>query len=128
MKTKEVLLRQGAGVIASFTKDWGNINIGAFWNNYLNDLSKNRFFLGGAVSWNVFKGFKFSVGGNYELVHDQLSIPKLGASRDDLLTQRILIASSYSYFMGVGFSYTFGSIYNSQVHPTFRGLNFNLSL
>ena len=79
------------------------------------------------MSWNVFKGFRFSVGGSYELIHDQISLPKFNASRDDLLIQRRLIATSYNYFVGIGFSYTFGSIYNSQVNPTFRGLNYSIS-
>lgn len=127
LKTKELLVQQSINMISSFTKSWGTINLGAFWSNYLQDFSKNNFSLGGAVSWNVFKGFRFSVGGSYELIHDQISLPKFDASRDDLLIQRRLIATSYNYFVGIGFSYTFGSIYNSQVNPTFRGLNYSIS-
>ncbi len=126
-KLKETLVSQKLRVTASFTKPWGSINMGTTWSNYMDDFDKNNFSLGGAVSWNIFKGFKFSVGGSYELIHDQISLPKQGASRDDLLTQRRLIATSYNFFGGVGFSYTFGSIYNSQVNPTFRGLSYGLS-
>jgi hypothetical protein len=70
---------------------------------------------------------QFGVGGNFEFIRDQISLPKSGASRDDVLTRRRLIASNFSYFMGVGFSYRFGSIYNSQVNPTFKGLNYSLN-
>ena len=126
-KTKEILLQQSFGLNSSFTQEWGSINLGANLTNYLDDLQKHSLFVGGAVSWNIFKGFKFSVGGNYILQHDQISLPKFGASRDDVLTQRRLIGSSYSYFAGIGFSYSFGSIYNSQVNPTYRGLSYNLS-
>ncbi len=125
-KKKESLIRQDIDAIADFTKPWGNISIGATFTHYLHDFSKNNFNLGGSVKWNIFKGLKFSVGGYYQLIHDQISLPKQNATRDDLLTQRRLIASSYEYFMGVGFSYTFGSIYNSQVHPAFRGLNWGI--
>ncbi len=125
-KTKESLIRQDFDAIADFTKPWGNISIGLTYTHYLHDVSKDNFNLGGAIKWNIFKGLKFSVGGYYQLIHDQLSLPKQNASRDDLLTQRRLIASSYEYFTGIGFSYTFGSIYNSQVHPTFRGLNWGI--
>lgn len=126
-KVKETLVQQNLNVIASFTKQWGTINLGAFWSNYMHDFDKNNFSLGGAVSWNIFKGFKFSVGGSYDLIHDQISLPKYNATRDDLLTQRRLLATSYNYWCGVGFSYTFGSIYNSQVHPTHRGLSYSVS-
>ena len=83
--------------------------------------------IGGGISWNIFKGLQFAVGGNFEFVHDQISLPLEGASRDDVLTRRRLIATTYDYFMGIGFSYKFGSIYNSQVHQTFKGLNYNLN-
>lgn len=126
-KIKETLVQQNINAIASFTKQWGTINLGAFWSNYMDDFKKNNFSLGGAISWNVFKGFKFSVGGSYDLIHDQISLPKYDATRDDLLTQRRIIATSFNYWCGVGFSYTFGSIYNSQVHPTNRGLSYSLN-
>jgi hypothetical protein len=126
-KTKETLMRHTVTAIASVTKPWGTLNLGADWSNYFDDWSKNNFSLQGSVSWNIFKGFKFSVGGSFEVIHDQISLPKLDASRDDLLTKRRLIATSYQYFGGIGFSYTFGSIFNSQINPTFRGLNWGLN-
>jgi hypothetical protein len=127
LKTKETLMRHSISAVASVTKPWGTLNLGADWSNYFDDWAKNNFSLQGSVSWNIFQGFKFSVGGSFEVIHDQISLPKLDASRDDLLTKRRLIATSYQYFGGVGFSYTFGSIFNSQVNPTFRGLNWGLN-
>ena len=126
-KTEELLLQQSIGLATSFTKPWGSINFGTFFTSYLDDFDKNNLFVGGGVSWNVFKGFKFGIGGNIQFIHDQISIPKAGATRNDVLTQRRIIASTYDYFMGAGFSYTFGSIFNSQVNPTFKGVNFNLN-
>lgn len=126
-KTKETLMQQSIGLVTSFTKPWGTINFGSFFTAYMDDINKNNLFIGGGINWNVFKGFKFGLGGNFQLIHDQISIPKQGASRDDVLTQRRIIASTYDYFMGIGFSYTFGSIFNSQVNPTYKGLNYNIS-
>ena len=126
-KTKELLMEQKIATICSFTKPWGSINVGAFWSNYLHDFSKNNLGIGGGISWRIFKGFQFAVGGNFQFVHDQLSLPSAGASRDDVLTRRRLIATNYDYWAGVGFSYRFGSIYNSQVHPTHKGLSYSLN-
>ena len=126
-KTQEVLIQQKISAISSFTKPWGSINVGATWSNYMDDFGKNNLSIGGGVSWRVFKGFQFAIGGNFQFVHDQISLPLGNASRDDVLTRRRLIASTYDYFMGMGFSYRFGSIYNSQVHPTFKGLNWSLN-
>ncbi len=127
LKLRETRLKQSFFTGTSLTQKWGSINLGAEYSMYLSDLTKNNLFFGGGISWNVFKGMKFSIGGNVSLQHDQISIPKQGASLVDLLAQRRIIASSYDYFVGVGFSYTFGSIFNSQVNPTFRGLNYSLN-
>ncbi len=126
-KTQEVLFQQKISAITSFTKPWGSINLGAFWSNYMHDFRKNNLGIGGGISWRIFKGLQFAVGGNFQFVHDQISLPSEGASRDDVLTRRRLIATTYDYFVGMGFSYRFGSIYNSQVHPTFKGLNYSLN-
>lgn len=126
-KTNEWQAKQTAAAIASFTKPWGSINIGCFWSNYLSDFKKNNFSVSGAVSWKIFKGFQFGMYGNYSFIHDQVNLPKEGATRDDVLTRRRVIASSFNFNFGMGFSYRFGSIFNSSVRQTFKGLNYNIS-
>lgn len=127
LRKKEFLGRHSFAMTTSFVQKWGSINLGAEYGQYLNDFSKNSLFFGGGIDWNIVKGLKFAIGGNIQFQRDQISIPKAEADLVDLLTQRRIIASSYDYFVGVGFSYTFGSIFNSQVNPTFRGLNYNLN-
>lgn len=126
-KTSEWQAKQTAAAIASFTKPWGSINVGCFWSNYLSDFKKNNLSITGAVSWKVFKGFQFGLYGNYSFIHDQINLPLQGASRDDILTRRRVIASSFNFNFGMGFSYRFGSIFNSAVHQTFKGLNYSVN-
>ncbi len=127
-RKKELLARQEAYAIASFTQKWGNVNIGTFWSNYLHDFSINNLSIGGAIEWRIFKGMRFVTWGNYEFVRDQISLPKGNASRDDVLTKRRLIGSGFNYNMGVGVVYQFGSQKNSFVNPRFNGLNYSISL
>jgi hypothetical protein len=127
LQTSEFRIRQDLNLISSFTKPWGTINVGAFWSNYVHNFNLYNFSISGSVNWNIFKGFQFGVGGQYSLVRDQIFLPNTTATRDDLLTRRRALATGYSYFFGVGFSYRFGSIFNNQVHPTFRGLNWGLN-
>ncbi|NOZ55257.1 MAG: hypothetical protein GXO73_00510, partial [Calditrichaeota bacterium] len=54
-------------------------------------------------------------------IHDQLSLPKKGASREEVLLRRRMLATTYSYFVSFGVSYTFGSIYTNIVNPRFGG-------
>jgi hypothetical protein len=126
-KTEETLLVQNASVISSFTKPWGSINVGAFYNSYLNDLSKFSLSFSGSVNWNIFKGFKLAFGGSYDIIRNLIQLSKVGATRDEVLLQQKQLNSQYSYFFGVGVSYQFGSKFNNFINPAFKGLNWSLN-
>ncbi len=126
-KTEETLLLQDASVISSFTKPWGSINVGAFYDSYLYDLSKFSVSFSGSVNWNIFKGFKFAIGGSYDITRNLIQLSKEGATRDEVLLQQRQLNSQYSYFFGVGISYQFGSQFNNYINPAFKGLNWNLN-
>ena len=126
-KTEETLLVQDAAIISSFNKPWGNVNVGAFYNSYLNDLTKFSLSFSGSVNWNIFKGLKFAVGGNYDITRNLIQLSKEGATRDEVLLQQKQLNSQYSYFFGVGLSYQFGSKFNNFINPAFKGLNWNLN-
>jgi len=127
-KTEETLLMQNASVISSFTKPWGSINVGAFYNSYLNDLTKFALSFSGSVNWNIFKGFKFAVGGSYDITRNLIQLSKEGATRDEVLLQQKQLNSQYSYFFGIGVSYQFGSKFNNFINPAFKGLNWSLNI
>jgi hypothetical protein len=57
------------------------------------------------------------VSGGYAAIHDQLSLPKSGATLDQILPVRKDQATTYSYGINVGLSFTFGSIYSNVVNP-----------
>lgn len=125
--TEETLMQQHFNIITSFTKPWGNINIGLFFSNYFDDLEKNNLSFNGAVSWKIAKGLNFALWGNYGLIHDQIALRKGQATRDQLLVRNRELRSSYRYNLGVGFSYRFGSVQNSVVNPRFRGLSYSIN-
>ncbi len=127
LKTEETLFLQDAAVISSFTKPWGDFNVGAFYKSYLHDLQKFSLSFSGSVNWNIFKGFKFGVGGNYDITRNLIQVPKQGATRDEVLLAQKQLNSQYSYFFGVGMSYQFGSKFNNYINPAFKGLNWNLN-
>lgn len=126
-KTKEWQLQQSVNVITSFTKPWGSINLGIFWSNYFDALSKNNLSFNGAVSWKITKGLNFGIYGYYSLVHDQIALRKGEATRDQLLIGNRELRSSFGYNLGFGFSYRFGSVNNSIVNPRFKGLNYSVN-
>ena len=98
---------------------WGSANATLLASNYLDDFSKNR--LEFDMEWNlrVVRGLEFEIGASTSLIHDQLSIPKRGATDEEILLEQRALRTDYRYDLRAGFSYTFGSIFNSVVNPRF---------
>jgi hypothetical protein len=74
-----------------------------------------------AINARLFKGFSFDMFCSLSLLRDQLYLSKGGATEEEILLRRRQLSTSYSYFMGIGLSYTFGSIFNNVVNPRFEG-------
>jgi len=67
----------------------------------------------------VWKGFSFYVSGDYEMVHDQLSIAKGDLTDEEIYLRLKQLATTYSYYISVGISYSFGSSLRGAVNPRF---------
>ena len=115
----EHLFNHSLRVGAEFVQKWGTIDFATTASQYFHDPSLKRLDIWGSVNWRIVKGLSVSVRGNIEFIQDQISLPKGGASDIEILTQQRQLATSYSYWGSLGFSYTFGSIYNNIVNPRF---------
>ena len=118
-KTKENLLGHQISAAYEIVQKWGSIEMSMRWKNYFFDWRMNNLMVEGYINLRVAKGLTFNVGGYYELIHDQLSLVKGGASSDEILLRRKELETSYSFFTHFGLTYTFGSIYNNVVNPRF---------
>jgi len=118
-KTKENLFQQSLNVTLEIKEPWGSAGMRLEGSNYLHDFSKNNLQFDAGVSVRVFKGFSFGVDGKYARVRDQLSLPKEGASKDEILLEIRRLATSYDFSLNLRLNYRFGSIYNNIVNPRF---------
>jgi len=114
------LYSQQLSVGADFRQPWGNINISAQASNYLHDWSKNSLRMWAGFYFRVFKGLSISLSGDAAFIHDQLSLPREGATPEEILLRQKQMATNYDYSVKLGLSYTFGSIYNNVVNPRFN--------
>ena len=73
------------------------------------------------MSLNLFRGLSLSLYSNLESVRDQISLPALEATNEEVLVNQRQLATSYRYSMFFGVSYTFGSIFSPIVNPRFGG-------
>lgn len=119
LKTRENLWKEDLSVTLELKEKWGTISTTLEGSHYFHDFSKYHVNLYGEISIRLFKGLSFEIFGSGSRIHDQLSLPKMGASYEDILLMRKQLATSYEYYFSVGLSYTFGSIYSNVVNPRF---------
>ena len=120
-KISEVRPNQTLSVALSATQPWGSVSSSIEGATFLDDWSKRHLVLFNSVNARLFKGFSLNMYGSLSLLRDQLYLAKGGATDEEILLQRRQLSTSYSYFAGVGITYTFGSIFNNVVNPRFEG-------
>ncbi len=118
-KTHETLFDQRLVAVYDVRQPWGNMSITGEASNLLHDFSKYRLATRVRTNFRLFRGLDLRIQGRYELIRDQIYLPKEGSSSADILRQRRQLATGYEYSMEVGFSYRFGSIYNNVVNNRF---------
>jgi hypothetical protein len=118
-KMEERLFRQTLSLNLELIQPWGNAAASIRGSHYLHDIDLNRLELYGSLSFRIFKGFSFWAGGGYSAIHDQISLPAVGATLDQILLMRKDQATTFSFRFNLGLSFTFGSMYSNVVNPRF---------
>ncbi len=119
LKKSENLMQESLSVSLTSKQTWGSVSLSLTGSNYMHDFSKNRVSLYTSVEIRIFKGLSLGLYGGANLIHDQLSLPKGDASLEEVLLHQQQLSTQYSYYVSMGISYTFGSIYNNIVNPRF---------
>jgi hypothetical protein len=118
-KLSENLWNQSLSITLDLREKWGTVSTSLSGSHYFHDFSKNRIDLFTIVNVRLLKGLNvFALGGGSR-IHDQLSLPKGGATREEVLLHLKQLETNYDYFFSVGFSFTFGSIFTNVVNPRF---------
>jgi hypothetical protein len=118
-KLEEHLFLHSLNVAYEVVQKWGTIDVNVGYSNYLHDWSKNNLDFGGYISLRIARGLSVHIYGSYSIIHDQLGLVKGGVTAEEVLLRRRELETQYSYYTSLGFSYTFGSIYNNVVNPRF---------
>jgi hypothetical protein len=122
-KMSEMLPRASIGIRASAAEPWGSTSLHVNASRYLNDASKNRVSSMLMNSFRIVRGLDLTSSLAYMSIHDQLFLPRAGATVEDVLLQRRQLQTSYSVNASLGFTYTFGSALNKGVNPIMRAPN-----
>lgn len=121
-KLSEVRPHNSITASLALKQPWGSVSTSLEGGAYLDDFRKQSAVLFNSLDLRLFKGFSVNMYLGVSLLRDQLYLAKGELSDEDILVRRRQLASTYSYFAGVGISYSFGSIFNNVVNPRFEGL------
>lgn len=118
-KISESLLYEALSVTLAVKEPWGNMSVWMTGSHYFHDFKNNRLEIHSRLSLRLFRGLSLSMSAGFSAIHDQLSLPMRGASREEILLNRKILETNYHYGVSIGFSYTFGSVYSNVVNPRF---------
>lgn len=100
---------------------WGSVNMSLYGSQYLHNVSYNSYGISAFTDLRIAKGLAINVGGNYSRVNDQLYLRRGALSDNEIIARQQALATNYRFFINLGMSYTFGSIFNTVVNPRFNG-------
>ena len=121
-KLNEVRPDQSVIAAVDFKQPWGSASLSVEGVALLDDFKKHRAKFYNELDLRLFKGLSFNTYLEVSLLRDQLYLAKGQLSDEDILLRRRQLASKYSYYGGLGLSYTFGSIFSNVVNPRFSGI------
>ncbi|HEX6533398.1 MAG TPA: hypothetical protein VF041_02305 [Gemmatimonadaceae bacterium] len=120
-KTSERLMDERVLASLQLRQPWGSVGASFEGSHFLNDFGKRRGVGITNVAVRVLPGVSLVLFGGFELVRDQLFLPRRDASTSEILLQRRELATSFRYFSSIGISYTFGSPFAGVVNSRFAG-------
>lgn len=118
-KTSENLFKHDFEGVVNILQPWGSIETGLEASQYLKDPKLFRIEFFGRTSVRLFEGFSLSIQASYDVVRDQLSLPKGEASLEEVLLRQRELATDYSFSSSIAISYTFGSKFTNIVNTRF---------
>jgi hypothetical protein len=98
---------------------WGQAETSFETSMYLNDPARHRLEVDGFLDIRLFKGFSLNFGGSASRIRDQIYLRAGDATDEEILLRRRQLATGYRFNFNIGFSYTFGSIFNNVVNTRF---------
>ena len=118
-KLRETRALHALNVTLDQREPWGTLQAQFEIEQYLPKTDQYRLEFNGDVSIRILRGLSLNLEGGASRIRDQISLPKRGATQEEVLLRLRRLQSGYEYNFDVGIRYTFGSIFNNIVNPRF---------
>ena len=96
-KFHENLFNESLSATFEVKEKWGTVSSTLAGSHYFPDFNKNRLSFYSSLSLHLFEGLSLRIHGNLSMVHDQLSLSKVGATEEEILLHRKQVATQYDY-------------------------------
>lgn len=116
-KAKESHAEQRMEIAAEFQQPWGDINSGLEASMFLHDPSLHRIDLFARVEYRIVRGLNLDLEGSVARVKDQIYVSREDTPDEEILLERRQLGTDFEYELELGFSFTFGSVFNNVVNP-----------
>lgn len=113
---KQEMFNQSLTLNLRYREKWGSIYSYLVASQFLDEPDQNRLTLNNNINLRIIRGLSLRISGNFQLIRDQINLPKGEASIEDLLLRQRQISTDYQNNVSLGLSYTFGSIFNNVVN------------
>ncbi|MGD2121310.1 MAG: hypothetical protein PVJ76_06185 [Gemmatimonadota bacterium] len=116
-KTSETRLTHSLEIATAVQQPWGELDFSLEGTNYLDNFKQHRIEFFSRMEIRLFRGFSLELMGSAARVKDQIYEPKEDIPDEDVLLRRRELGTDYEVSVELGFSYTFGSVFNTIVNP-----------
>ena len=116
-KTKESHAEHRMEVSAEFQQPWGDVNSALEASMFLHDPSLHRIDLFARIEYRIVRGLNLDLRGSVARVKDQIYVSREDVPDEDILLERRQLGTDFEYELELGFSFTFGSVFNNVVNP-----------
>lgn len=119
LREAETMVSQYVGIAGRLRQPWGSVNSSMVFGNVLDKPSMNVLTLDTFAEVRITSGLNVFAEVEASRVRNQLYIPRGDLTDEEILLGQRALATDYEFEMRLGFSYTFGSIFNTIVNPRF---------
>jgi hypothetical protein len=118
-RISQTVFKQQVDVSLRLRQPWGSAGVFSNFSQDVQRPGRYRASVFGDADVRLFKGFSFNVFANYARIKDQISLPRAGATQEEILLRLRQLSTDYSYSINFGVTYNFGSIFTSIVNSRF---------
>lgn len=120
-KMEEKRLNHALQTSFEVNEPWGESEVTMEFSQFLDEPDQRRLVLFGEIDIRLFRGFFLSLDADSSLIRDQIYLPRRGATDAEILVRQRQLATDYEWRLRIGFTYSFGSIFNNVVNSRFAG-------